>query len=141
MAIIDKNGKVRGRIGNYIHREVNGKQVIQSSPKPRKPKGGTVDQNNQFREAAQLSAIMYDEIKNFAWDRSYSYLHGRLTSSIKQLLFSGTGEQHAGQYIALDKDNKLNEIFAEPPVASKAGNLLEINIPKVKAAKGNKKTG
>lgn len=139
MAILNKNGKLRGRIGNYIHREVNGKQVIQSSPKPRAPKGGTIVENHKFQVAAQLSAMLYHPIKDFAWDRSYSYLHGRLTSAIKTLLFSDGEQQQLGKYIALDKNNHLQEIFNELPTTSKAGSQLEIDIPKIKATKGNKK--
>lgn len=139
MAIIDKKGKIRGKIGNYIHRDVNGKQVVQSTPGSIKPKGGTIEMNKHFRNAAELSGMVYQDLKNYAWDRSYSYLHGRLTGLMRHLFLPGYEETENGQYLALDKDNSLRHLFPLLPTAAKTGTHLRINIPKINKAKRNKK--
>lgn len=137
MAIIDRKGKIRGKIGNYIHRELNGKQVLQSTPRPMKPKGGTIEMNKHFRGAAQLSGLIYHDLKDFAWDRSYSYLHGRLTGLMRHLFLPDYEERDDGQYLALDKDDSLRHLFPILPTALKTGHRLQINIPKIKMAKRN----
>ncbi|MFB5945207.1 hypothetical protein [Albibacterium profundi] len=139
MAIIDKKGKIRGKIGNYIHREVNGKQVLQSTPGSIKPKGGTIEMNKHFRSAAELSGMVYRDLKNYAWDRSYSYLHGRLTGLLRHLSLPDYEEMEGGHYMALDRNDSLRHLFPILPTAVKTGNRLRINIPKVNTTKRNKK--
>lgn len=139
MATIDKSGRIRGSVGNYVHRLVNGKQVLQSAPKPRKPSGGTIDMNDRFRGAAELSGIIHQELKNFAFDRAYSYLHGRLTGLLKRQFFSDMEEQEIGEYLPIDKDNRLQLLFPTLPIASKQENHLQIEVPEIKASKKNNK--
>src|SRR5690606_186017 len=65
MAII-KNGKIHGRIGNYVYRVMNGQEIIQSYPKSVKQRGGTLLESKNFGIISQQSSRIYRLVKDFA---------------------------------------------------------------------------
>lgn len=133
MAKIDKNGMVRGLVGNLVFRVVNGEGVMQSRPRRRKPSGGTLNENKQFADGLELSGALYVQLKEFGWNRCYSYLYGKLAAYMKRFLHGDLSQATQGEYLAMDKNDALQKLFKETlPRASKEGNVVTVHVPTVK---------
>jgi len=65
MAVI-KKGKIHGKIGKYVYRVVNGKEIVQSYPQQIRIAGNTVVENKRFAESSRMNARLYRLIKDFA---------------------------------------------------------------------------
>lgn len=129
MAIVDKHGMVRGLVGNIVYRVVNGKGVIQTRPKPRKSSGGTLVENEQFADSSKLSVSLYPLLKDFGWNRCYSYLYGKLVTYVKRFLHGDLADAHEGEYLAMDKNNGIRQLFKRLPSAIKNDNTIDIHVP------------
>ncbi|TCK85084.1 hypothetical protein [Albibacterium bauzanense] len=87
MAII-KNGKIHGRIGNYVYRVVNGQEIIQSYPRTVKPRGGTVLESKKFGKAAYQSARIFGFLKDFALNNQDGSFYCSMVSFFKKSFYS-----------------------------------------------------
>lgn len=133
MAKIDKYGRVRGLVGNLVFRVVNGEEIIQSRPKRRKRSGNTIIQNQQFADGTELGGALYVQLKDFGWNRCYSYLFGKLAAYLKRFLHSDLANAAQGEYLAMDKHDALRKLFKEAfPSATKRGDVVTVHVPSVK---------
>src|SRR5690606_13895741 len=105
MAIIDQYGTIRGTVGRFVFRKINGKKVVQSHPGPLKPKGETLVENRRFGDSSELTSSIYPYIKEFGLNLCYSYLFGSLITYFKRVLYSDLVNKEEGKYVSLDKDN------------------------------------
>lgn len=140
MAIIDKDGMIRGLVGNLVCRVVNGKGVLQSRPRPRKPSGKTLIENEQFADGSELSKELYPLLKDFGWNRCYSYLFGRLTTYLKRFLHGDLADVTVGEYLAMDRNDGIRQLFKRLPTAKREEKMLSFDIPAVAPFKENHRT-
>ena len=77
MAVL-KNGKLVGRVGNLVYRNVKGRTVVQSRPRP--PKGGfkLTSRNSDFRVASKAASALYRELKDFALNLTTRQLYNSI---------------------------------------------------------------
>lgn len=87
MAII-KNGKIHGKIGNYIYRVLNGVEIIQSYPRRIKVSDNTKAENLRFSLCAGMSSQIYQIVKDFALNIVHKRLYNDLTSIFRINLFA-----------------------------------------------------
>src|SRR5690606_67426 len=87
MAII-KNGKIHGKIGNYIYRVLNGVEIIQSYPRRIKVSDNTKVENLWFSLCAGMSSQIYQIVKDFALNIVHSRLYNNLTGIFRITLFA-----------------------------------------------------
>jgi len=65
MAII-KNGKIRGKIGKYVYRIVEDKEIIQSFPEKFELSENSKIESQRFGKSIKLAASIYQSVKDFA---------------------------------------------------------------------------
>ena len=134
MAKIDKYGRIRGLVGNLVFRVVNGEGVMQTRPKRRKSSGDTIIENQHFADGVKLGGALYVQLKDFGWNRCYSYLYGKLAAYMKRFLHGNQVHVSEGEYLAMDKNDGLSRLFKKPlPSAKKEGNRIHVHIPAIKA--------
>lgn len=97
MAII-KNGKIHGKVGNYIYRVMNGVEIIQSYPRKIKISENTKAENARFSLCSVLSSRVYRVVKDFALNVVDNRLYSRLTSIFRINLFSADSVMESGEY-------------------------------------------
>jgi len=102
MAII-KNGKIHGKVGNYIYRVLNGVEIIQSYPRKIKVSEKTKAANARFSLCSVLSSKVYRVVKDVALNLVDHRLYRKLTSIFSIHLFSSSSIIGAEEY----KDWKL----------------------------------
>jgi hypothetical protein len=83
MAII-KNGKIHGKLGNYVYRVVNGKEIIQSYPRFTKQRGGSILENESFGKISQQSSKIYRLVKDFALNGINTQLYNEMVRFFKR---------------------------------------------------------
>jgi len=83
MAII-KNGKIHGKIGNYVYRVLNGQEIIQAYPTSVKPRGGTLLENESFGKVSQQSSRIYRLVKDFALNGITGQLYADMVRFFKR---------------------------------------------------------
>jgi len=83
MAII-KNGKIHGKVGNYVYRVLNGQEIIQAYPTSVKPRGGTLLENESFGRIAQQSSRIYRLVKDFALNGISGQLYAEMVRFFKR---------------------------------------------------------
>lgn len=97
MAII-KNGKIHGKIGNYIYRVLNGVEIIQSYPRRIKVSDNTKAENLRFSLCARMTSQIYQIIKDFALNVVHKRLYNNLTSVFRINLFSSESISRSADY-------------------------------------------
>lgn len=110
MAIV-KNGKLRGQVGNSIHRVYKGREIVQSYPQTLKPSGDTLIENTLFGECSRMNALIYRLLKDFALEHLGYELSWKTMAIFKRLFFKRTGRS----LIGLPNWRKINE-FTNLPI-------------------------
>ena len=77
MAVL-KNGKLIGKVGNVVYREVNGKLIVQSRPRPRKGGFKLTSRNSNFAAASKAASRLYAQMKDFALNQTTRDLYSSL---------------------------------------------------------------
>jgi len=67
MAVI-KNGKIRGKIGKYVYRIVDGQEIVQAHPKSYEQTESTKKAAAKFGNSSKTGSKIYQQTKSFASD-------------------------------------------------------------------------
>ncbi len=140
MAII-KNGKIHGKVGNFVYRVVDGQEIIQAYPRKTKPKGGTLVENKSFKKAAKLSSGIYQLVKDFALNEITGHLYNEMMKFFKTNFFSKraiTDDPKFDQWnkvngferLAINSNVKVDDILIRNPKLDINGNICSISFPK-----------
>src|SRR5690554_3531124 len=138
MAII-KNGKIHGRIGNYVYRVVNGQEIIQSYPRTVKPRGGTVLESKKFGKAAYQSARIFGFLKDFALNNQDGSFYCSMVSFFKKSFYSkheiadnpvfDDWETVPGfESMVVNSKTQVSDILLEKPQVSITGESCTLDI-------------
>jgi len=87
MAVI-KNGKIHGKVGNYVYRVVNGQSIVQSRPRKFELSKETKKENDRFADTSRMCSKIYRLMKDFALNKVDSSLFAYLFAFLKQNFFS-----------------------------------------------------
>lgn len=140
MAII-KNGKIHGKVGNYVYRVVNGQEIIQSYPGSIKPTGGTIIENESFGKIAQLSSKIYRLVKDFALNGITGMLYTDMIKFFKRNLSSeneiindprfDTWKEIPGfDHLVINSNIQPGSILLKNPVVSINDDICTVQFPK-----------
>jgi hypothetical protein len=148
MAII-KNGKIHGRIGNYVYRVVNGIEVIQSYPRTVEPRGGTILGSKRFGKAAYQSARIFGLLKDFALNNQDGSLYCSMVSFFKKRFYSKQeitdspafddwGSVSGFESMVVNSNTQVNDILLQDPQVAIIGNGCMLNIAEFEAIQESK---
>src|SRR5690606_25648856 len=145
MAVL-KNGKLIGKVGNLVYREVNGKLIVQSRPRPRKGGFKLTSRNSNFAAASKVAARLYAQMKDFALNQTtrdlYSSLVRLFMESPEVLQAEKKDEDWSlvpdSHLLPVEKRSNWHLLMGDELVAEVADGNCYIEIP---ALVKNKKSG
>lgn len=79
MAVL-KNGRLVGRVGNLVYRDVKGRTIVQSRPRRSKRGFQLTSRNSNFSVASMAASALYRELKDFALNLSTRELYNSIVS-------------------------------------------------------------
>lgn len=143
MAII-KNGKIHGRIGNYVYRVLNGQEIIQSYPRTVKPRKGTIVESKRFGKASTQSSKVFRLLKFFSLSLQEGSLYCSMVSFFRGNFFSKTEINKDPAYddwnvvpgferMVINSKVQISDILLENPKVTIAGDNSTISIAEFKA--------
>src|SRR5690554_5665855 len=151
MAII-KNGKIHGKVGNFVYRVVDGQEIIQAYPRKTKPKGGTLLENKSFKKVAKLSSAIYQLIEDFALNEITGHLYNEMVKFFKSNFYSKraiTDDPQFDQWnkvngfdrLVINSNAKVDDILVRNPKLSINGDIFIISFPKFDSFPGLSRLG
>lgn len=138
MAVL-KNGKLVGRVGNLVYREMNGRIIVQSRPRPRKGGFKLTSRNSNFAMAAKAASGLYRELKDFALNQTTRDLYNSIIRLLmdnprvmepakKETNWSFIPESHL---LPVEKKSNLETLLAGELVSEITNGKCRIEIPSV----------
>jgi len=139
MAVI-KKGKIHGRIGKYVYRVVNGKEIIQSYPNQRTVSKNTKAMNKRFAEISRMNAKIYRLIKDFALTKIDSTFYYQLMAFIKANFYDADAIGMNGHFadwqlipgsekIPVNQQLKVEEVLSGVPAITIWDGLCIVHVP------------
>lgn len=139
MAVL-KNGKLVGRVGSLVYREVNGRTIVQSRPRP--PKGGfkLTSRNSNFAIASKAASALYQELKDFALNLPTRELYTAMISLLMENPTALSSENGKGDWslvsgshsLPIEKRPNLSALLKDELVSEIADGKCRLMIPSVK---------
>ena len=141
MAII-KNGKIHGRIGNYVYRVVNGMEIIQSYPRRTKQAGKATLGNKRFGLSSKMSSKIYSIAKEFALHSIDGTFYGELMAFIKSNFYSDQSIVEEEDYRtwkgvpfdrfwSINKGPTIQQILKYPPQTHMIEGIIRVQFPRI----------
>jgi len=139
MAVI-KKGKIHGKIGKYIYRVINGKEIIQSFPHQRKVSENTKATNRIFADISKMNGKIYRLIKDFALTKVDSKFYYELMAFVKANFYDsdaiGINAYSAdwqaipgSQKIRVNHYLKVEEVLSGVPAMDIRDGLCIVHVP------------
>lgn len=145
MAIRDKNGNLRGRVGNMVYREWKGLNIVQSRPRPFKQTVGTKAAAAEFGMASSTAASIRRAMWRF-YQHNDSNMINRLNRSVLKCIQQSKDKERLDRNIhdanlsllnqfEFNSHSPLKEVLPVIPEAhiSSCGGI-SVNLPAFKQA-------
>ena len=141
MAII-KNGKIHGKIGNYIYRVLDGVEIIQSYPRRTKQAGKPTMGNKRFGESSKTASKVYRIVKEFALNTIDGKFYGVLIALLRSNFYSDHSLAEDEKYDdwnlvpfdrfwSINKGPRLQQVLRLSPEANMSKNGCIVDLPKI----------
>jgi hypothetical protein len=140
MAKIDKNGNLKGVIGNLVLRNLNDNEIAQSKNTKVRQTTATKQSGAEFGEATRISRAIRTRLEPFINQWSDAEMHGRFTGQVFKAISSGTtGERGKrtfadaaiGQLLGFDfnKYSPFEKYCNLIPEVEHADGVVKVKIP------------
>jgi len=140
MAII-KDGKIKGKIGNYIYRVVDGQEIVQAYAAKPKQSANTKLASAQFIRAAKTGSKVYRQAKSFALDFARPKVYRDIVSNLRGSAYAEIGDKTDLQSdwaivpnsnpMPINKDALLEDYFKINPEVIFSETAFTVHIPKL----------